>query len=79
MSETAKTIPGSNAGIMMPLLKVLLAIAAIVAIGFWLVTKELPNAGSWSSYFWIVMEIVVAILLIPVVINNLKRLFSGKR
>ncbi len=78
MSEAAKTIPNSNAGIVMPLLKVLLTIAAIVLIGFWVVTKELPNAGSVLSYFWVVLEIVVAILLIPVVIKNVKRLFSGK-
>ncbi len=79
MSETAKTIQGSSAGVVIPLLKVLLSIAAIVFISFWVVPKEIPNAGSFVSYFWIILEIVVALLLIPVVINNLKRLFSGKR
>ncbi len=78
MSETAKTIQGSNGGVVMPLLKVLLSIAAIVFISFWVATKEIPNAGSFVSYFWIILEIVVAISLIPVVINNVKRLF-GKR
>lgn len=68
----------AKGGIVMPILKVLLSIATIGFIGFWLVTKELPNAGSFLSYFWIALEIVVAILLIPVVINNLKRLFSSK-
>ncbi len=79
MSGTAKTIQDSHAGVAMPLLKVLFTIAAIVFIGFWVVTQELPNAGSIYSYFWVVLEVVVALLLIPVVIVNLKRLFSSKR
>jgi hypothetical protein len=79
MSETAKTIQNSNAGVVMPLLKVLLSIAAIALIGFWAVTKELPNATSFFGYFWVTLEFVVAILLIPVVITNLKRIFGGKR
>jgi hypothetical protein len=56
-------------------LKVLLSIAAIVFIGFWVVTRDLPQ----GNYFWSAFEVVVAVLLIPVVISNVKRLFSGKR
>ncbi len=74
MSGTAKTIQASNAGVAMPLLKVLLTIAAIGFIGFWVATHDLP-AG---NYLWSAFEVVVAILLIPVVISNVKRL-SGKR
>lgn len=58
----------------MAILKVLLIVAALVGIAFSVVAVDLPN----KNYYWIAFEIVVALLLIPVAISNLKAI-GGKR
>ena len=64
----------TNGGIVMPLLKVLLILAALAGIGFSIATIDLPN----KNYYWIAFEVVVIALLIPVAVGNLKRLFGGR-
>ncbi len=75
MSDAQKTIQQQGGGIIMPLLKVLLVVVALFVIGWSVVTIDLPNA----RYFWIVFEVVVALLLIPVAINSIRQMFGGKR
>jgi hypothetical protein len=58
----------------MALLKVLLVVLALAAIGYSIVAIDLPN----QKYYWIAFEVVVAILLIPVAIGGLKSLFGGR-
>jgi hypothetical protein len=58
----------------MAILKVLGVVVAWAVIGYAIVTIDLPK----EKYFWIAFEVVVAALLIPIVIGNLKRLFGGK-
>ncbi|MFZ1109771.1 MAG: hypothetical protein WAN43_15670 [Rhodomicrobium sp.] len=58
----------------MALLKVLLVVAFFIGIGYWIAVYDLPN----RNYYWIAFEVVIAILLIPVAIGNLKRVLGGK-
>jgi hypothetical protein len=58
----------------MAILKVLLVVAALIGIGFSIITIDLPN----KNYYWIAFEVVIGALLIPVAIDNLKRSFGGK-
>ena len=75
MGQTVQAAQKANGGIAMPLLKVLLVVVALAVIGWSVVTIDLPN----GRYYWIAIEAVVAVLLIPVAIGNLKRLFGGGR
>ncbi len=59
----------------MAILKVLLIVAAVAGIGYSVVAIDLPS----KNYYWIAFEVVVALLLIPVAISNLKTAFGGKR
>jgi len=75
MSQPAQTVQKANGSIAAPLLKLLLIVVALVALGFSLITIDLPN----KNYLWIVAEIVVAVLLIQAAVTNLRRVFGGKR
>ncbi len=75
MSQPAQTVRKANGGIAAPLLKVLLYVAALIGVGYSMVTIDLPN----QNYVWMVAEAVVAVLLIMGVIGNLKRVFRGGR
>lgn len=58
----------------MAILKVLLVVLALCAIGYSIVMIDLPH----EKYYWIAFEVVVAILLIPVAIGGVKSIFGGK-
>ncbi len=58
----------------MAILKVLLIVGALIGIGYSVAMIDLPN----KNYYWIAFEVVVAILLIPVAIGNVKRLLGGR-
>jgi len=74
MSESANAIPQKNGSIVAPLLKIALVVVALIALGYSLVTIDVPN----RNYVWIVVEIAVAVLLIQSAISNLRRVF-GRR
>ena len=75
MGQSAQTAQTANGGLAIPLLKLALIAAALIALSYSMVTIDLPN----KNYFWIAAEIVVAILLIQAFITNLRRIFGGKR
>ena len=74
MAGPAQTLQKANGSIAIPLLKLLLIVAAIGALGFSFVVIDLPN----KNYIWIVAEIVVAVLLVMSFISNVKRIFGGR-
>jgi hypothetical protein len=74
MGQPAQTVQKANGNIA-PVLKLLLIVAALIAIGFSMIVIDLPN----KNYLWIVAEIVVAVLLILAAVSNLRRVFGGKR
>jgi hypothetical protein len=69
------TVYETNGSMAMAILKVLLIVAALAGIGFSVVAIDLPN----GNYYWVAFEVVVALLLVPVAISNLKVAFGGKR
>ncbi len=75
MSQSANTIEKQNGSVAVPLLKVVLVLVALAALGFSMVTIDIPN----QNYVWIVVEIAVAVLLIQSGVSNLRRVFGGKR
>lgn len=75
MSQPAQTVQKANGSVAVPLLKLLLIVVALMALGFSMITIDLPN----KNYLWIVAEIVVAVLLIQAAVTNLRRVFGGKR
>ena len=75
MSQPAQTVQKANGSVAVPLLKLLLIVVALIALGFSMITIDLPN----KNYLWIVAEIVVAVLLIQAAVTNLRRVFGGKR
>ncbi len=75
MSQPAQTVQKANGSIALPLLKLLLMVVALIALGFSMIMIDLPN----KNYLWIVAEIVVAVLLVQGAIGNLRRIFGGKR
>jgi len=75
MSQPAQTVQKANGSIAVPLLKLLLIVVALGALGFSFIIIDLPN----KNYLWIVAEIVVAVLLILAAVSNLRRVFGGKR
>ena len=74
MAGPAQTLQKANGSIAIPLLKLLLIVVAIGALGFSFVVIDLPN----KNYIWIVAEIVVAVLLVMSFISNIKRIFGGR-
>ena len=75
MSEPAQTVQKANGSVALPVLKLLLTIVALGALGFSLITIDLPN----RNYLWIVGEIVVAVLLVQSAIGNVRRIFGAGR
>ena len=75
MVQPAQTVPKANGSIALPILKLLLMIVALIALGFSMIAIDLPN----KNYLWIAAEVVVAVLLIKSVVSNIRRTFGGKR
>jgi hypothetical protein len=75
MGQPAQTVQKPNGSIALPVLKLLLTIVALVALGFSLIVIDLPN----KNYLWIVAEIVVAVLLVMGAFGNIKKIFGGNR
>ncbi len=74
MAGSAQTAQKANGSIAVPLLKLLVIVSALGALGFSFVMIDLPN----KNYIWIVAEIVVAVLLVQAFISNAKRAFGGR-
>ena len=75
MGQPAQAVQKTNGSIALPVLKLLLMIVALIALGFSMISIDLPN----KNYLWIVAEVVVAVLLIQGVVSNIRRIFGGKR
>ena len=71
MGQPAQTVQKTNGSIALPVLKLLLMIVALVALGFSMIAIDVPN----KNYLWIAAEIVVAVLLIQGAISNIRRIF----
>ncbi len=74
MAGSAQTAQKANGSLAVPLLKLLVIVVALGALGFSFVMIDLPN----RNYIWIVAEIVVAVLLVQAFISNVKRTFGGR-
>ena len=74
MSQPAQTAQKANGSIAAPLFKLLLVIVALGALGFSLITIDLPN----KNYLWIAAEIVVAVLLVQGGLGYLRRILASK-
>jgi len=75
MGQPAQAVQKANGSIALPVLKLLLIVAALVAIGFSMIVIDLPN----KNYLWIGAEVVVAVLFIMSGVSYLKQIFGGKR
>ena len=75
MVQSAQTVQKTNGSIALPVLKLLLVVAALIAIGFSMILIDLPN----KNYIWIGAEVVVAVLFIMSAVSYLKQIFGGKR
>ena len=75
MGQPAQTVQKTNGSIALPVLKLVLIVAALVAIGFSMIVIDLPN----KNYLWIGAEVVVAVLFITSAVSYLKQIFGGKR
>ncbi len=74
MAGPAQTAQKENESIVLPILKLLLIVVALGALGFSLVMIDLPN----KNYVWIAIEIVVAVLLAMAFVGKVKRIFGGR-
>jgi hypothetical protein len=66
----ARAIRDRQGSRMMAILKIVGVIALWGIIAFSIVKNDLPH----KEYIWIAVEVAIALLLIPVVLNNLKKL-----
>ena len=75
MSQPAQPARKANGSVALPILKLLLIVAALIAIGFSMIAIDLPN----KNYLWIGAEIVVAVLFIMSAVSYIRQIFGGKR
>ena len=73
MSQPVQTAQKTNGSTGIALVKLALILAALTALGFSLITIDVPN----KNYLWIAAEIVVAGLLIQAAIGNFRRILRG--
>lgn len=72
MSQPTQAVQKTNGSFGMPLFKLALSLAALIALGFSVVMIDLPN----RNYLWLAAELVVAVLLILAVIGSFKRILA---